>query len=67
MNSAKVRGRPFAVGEDPRRHPLTLKDRRKGYEVAMRQARMPSRIRSWLWSKIRGYYDRRKGVVRGRN
>lgn len=58
-----VRGRPFAKGYDPRRHPLTLRDRRKGYEVATCQARMPSRLRAWLRAKIRGYYAR-KGANR---
>ena len=59
---AKPRGRPFAVGYDERRHPLTLKDCRKGYEVATQQAKMPSRLRSWLRSKIRGYYMGRRST-----
>jgi hypothetical protein len=59
----KPRGLPFVCGYDPRRHPLTLKDCRKGYEVSTRQARMPSRTRAWLRKKIRGYYIARKGVA----
>jgi hypothetical protein len=35
----------FQKGDDPRRHPLTKRDCRKGYDVAMRQAKMPSRLR----------------------
>jgi hypothetical protein len=52
----KPRGRPFAKGEDPRRHPLTKANCRKGYLVATQQAKMPSRVRCWLRKKITRYY-----------
>ncbi len=52
----KPRGRPFAKGYDPRRHPLTKENCRKGYFVATQMARMPSRLRCWLRKKIRNHY-----------
>jgi hypothetical protein len=52
----KPRGRPFAKGFDSQRHVLSKNECRKGYEIAARLAKMPSRTRSWLRSKIRNYY-----------
>jgi hypothetical protein len=61
----KPRGKPFAVGYDPRRHPLTKADCRKGFLIATRLAKMPSRVRCWLRKKITRFYQnrpRRKAV-----
>jgi hypothetical protein len=44
----KQRGKPFVLGFDPRRHPLTKQDCRKGYLIATRLAKMPSLTRCWL-------------------
>jgi hypothetical protein len=61
----KPRGKPFVCGSDPRRHPVTRTDCRKGYLIAARLAKMPSRVRCWLRKKITRYYHerpRRKAV-----
>jgi hypothetical protein len=47
----------FKKGFDPRRHLLTRAERQKGYEVATRQSRQSSRVRAWLWRKIKRYYQ----------
>jgi hypothetical protein len=44
---------PGPVTEDDGRHYFTQADRRKGYLVATRLAGMPSRVRSWLRTKLR--------------
>ena len=46
----------FKKGFDPRRHFLSKGDCRKGYLIATRLAKMPSRVRAWLRNKIRRYY-----------
>jgi hypothetical protein len=51
----------FKKGYDPRRHILTKRERQKGYWVATRVIKMPSRTRAWLWKKIRRYYQARQG------
>jgi hypothetical protein len=48
----------FKPGDDPRRHVLSKNECRKGYLVATRLARMPSRLRCWLRNKTRRYYQR---------
>jgi hypothetical protein len=51
----------FRKGFDPRRHVLSRAERQKGYLVATRFARMPSRVRAWLRNKIgRHYQEQRK-------
>ena len=48
----------FRRGYDPRRHVLSKSECRKGYLIATRLARLPSRTRAWLRNKIRRYYGR---------
>jgi hypothetical protein len=55
-----ARGR-FLPGQDPDRHFLTRADCKKGYLIATLLAKMPSRTRAWLRSKIRRYYRARRG------
>jgi hypothetical protein len=43
----------FRPGLDPRRHILSREERQQGYLMATQLARMPSRVRAWLRSKIR--------------
>jgi hypothetical protein len=38
---------------------LSRAERQKGYLMAARFAKMPSRLRAWLRSKIRRYYQRK--------
>jgi hypothetical protein len=47
----------FRKGCDPRRHVLTKAECRKGFLIATRLTRMPSRVRAWLRTKIRRYYQ----------
>jgi hypothetical protein len=49
----------FLPGPDPERHILSRAERQKGFLVATRLAKMPSRIRAWLRGKIRRHYQRR--------
>jgi hypothetical protein len=49
----------FKKGFDPRRHLLTREERRKGYLLATRFYKMPSRVRAWLRNKINCYYRER--------
>jgi hypothetical protein len=51
----------FLPGPDPDRHILTQQDRQKGYLIATRIRKMPSRTRAWLRNKIRRYYLARRG------
>jgi hypothetical protein len=44
----------FQKGYDPRA------ERQKGYLLATRFYPKPSRVKSWLWSKIRRYYQNRR-------
>jgi hypothetical protein len=53
-----ARGR-FLPGPDPDRHAFSQAERRKGYLLATRFYRMPSRVRAWLRNKIRTYYRNR--------
>jgi hypothetical protein len=46
----------FKKGFDPRRYLLTREERRKGYLLATRFYKMPSRVRAWLRNKINRYY-----------
>jgi hypothetical protein len=55
------RGKPFAKGHDPRRHILSRRERQKGYDVAMHEAKMPSRVRAWLKSKLRRWRHAQNG------
>jgi hypothetical protein len=55
----------FKKGSDPRRHPLSRLDGRKGYQEALR-ARMPSRVRCWLRRKIGRHYQAQRGRARQR-
>lgn len=57
MRDAKGR---FLPGPDPDRHLLTRAERQKGYLLATRFYKMPSRTRAWLRSKIRRYYQARR-------
>ena len=50
----------FKKGFDPRRHFLTRGDCRKGFLIATRLAKMPSRVRAWLRNKITRYYQSRR-------
>jgi hypothetical protein len=50
----------FKKGYDPRRHVFSKAECRKGYEIATRLARMPSRVRCWLRRKITRYYLSRR-------
>jgi hypothetical protein len=50
----------FKKGYDPRRHALSKAECRKGYLIATRLAKMPSRVRAWLRNKIKGYYQSRR-------
>jgi hypothetical protein len=50
------RGKPFAKGFDARRHILTTENRRKGFLMATRVAKMSSRVRVWLRWKIKHHY-----------
>jgi hypothetical protein len=50
----------FQKGFDPRRHALSRAERQKGYQLATQFYKMPSRVRAWLRSKIRGYYHKRR-------
>jgi hypothetical protein len=60
-NSMKKENRDwFCKGFDPRRHVLSRAERQKGYWVATRFARMPSRVRAWLRSKIRRHYQEQR-------
>jgi hypothetical protein len=52
----------FLPGPDPDRHILTRRDRQKGYFLATRYYKMPSRTRAWLWKKIRRYYVNKRHV-----
>jgi hypothetical protein len=58
MSATPKRPNPgwFKKGHDPRRRPLTKADCRKGYLIATRLAKMPSRTRAWLRNKISRYY-----------
>jgi hypothetical protein len=56
MRDAKGR---FLPGPDPDRHVLSKAERQKGYLLATRFYRMPSRVRAWLRNKIRSYYRKR--------
>jgi hypothetical protein len=47
----------FRKGDDPRRHPLTRADCRKGYVSATQVRKMPSRTRCWLRRKIGRFYQ----------
>ncbi len=49
---------PASEEEDDGRHVLSREERRKGYLVATRLAKMPSRLRSWLRKKIGRHYGR---------
>jgi hypothetical protein len=49
----------FKPGDDPRRHVLSKAECRKGYEIATRLAKMPSRVRCWLRRKITRFYRSR--------
>src|SRR5262249_32819304 len=46
----------FRKGYDPRRHVLSRAERQKGYWVATRFSKMPSRVRAWLRSNIKRHY-----------
>jgi hypothetical protein len=46
----------FKKGDDPRRHVFSKAECVKGYLIATRYAKMPSRTRAWLRNKIRRYY-----------
>jgi hypothetical protein len=50
----------FRPGFDPRRHVLSRAERQKGYLVATRVAKLPSRVRAWLRKKIRRHYQARR-------
>jgi hypothetical protein len=50
----------FRPGFDPRRHVLSRAERQKGYVIATRLAKMPSRVRAWLWRKIRRHYQAKR-------
>lgn len=55
----------FKPGYDPRRHVFSKRERQKGYDVAMNEAKMPSRLRAWLRKKIRRYYQELRERKRG--
>lgn len=62
------RGR-FLPGPDDDRHVFSLRECRKGYELATRFYKLSSRRKVWLRRKITGYYCRKqqgKVVVCGR-
>jgi hypothetical protein len=50
----------FRKGYDSRRHIFSRVERQKGYWVAARFAKMPSRVRAWLRNKIRRHYQGRR-------
>jgi hypothetical protein len=50
----------FKPGYDPRRHVFSFAECRKGYLIATRLAKMPSRVRAWLRKRITRYYQHRK-------
>jgi hypothetical protein len=50
----------FRPGFDPRRHVLSRAERQKGYQMATRLAKMPSRVRAWLRNKIRRYHQSKR-------
>jgi hypothetical protein len=52
----------FLPGPDPDRHVFSKAEMRKGYLLATQFYKIPSRVRSWLRSKIRGYYQGRAGA-----
>jgi hypothetical protein len=56
MSNRKVNSGWFRKGHDHRRHVLSKAECRKGYLIATRLAKMPSRTRAWLRNKIRRYY-----------
>ncbi len=60
MSERKPNPGLFRKGYDPRRRPLTKADCRKGFFIATRFAKMPSRVRAWLRNKIKRYYANRR-------
>ena len=57
----------FRAGPDPRRHVFSQAERRKGFWVATRLSKQPSRVLAWLRNKIKRHYqgkpDRRAAQV----
>ena len=57
----------FKKGFDPRRHILSLEERRKGYDMfllACHFKRIPSRVSASVRKRIRGYYQQRNAARR---
>ena len=51
----------FKKGFDSRRHVFSFAELRKGFLHATRLAKLSSRTKAWLRSKIRNHYRGRKG------
>lgn len=57
----------FKKGFDPRRHFLSIGERRKGYDMfimGVALKRYPSRVSAYVRKRIRGYYQQRNAARR---
>jgi hypothetical protein len=52
----------FKPGFDPRRHVFSKAELRKGYRVATQERKLPSRVRAWLWRRVKRYYRERRNA-----